>query len=279
MISDFISFEFGKLHYAYEDSSKKSTLLFLHSLNSSAASFAKLCDSLKNEYNCFCLDFPGHGLSDHIDIEKHVWYYSFEGLTKILIDFVDRLELKNIHVIGNSLGGNTAVRAIESLKELRSLMLVGSIQAKEKEQLFNIMYQDAPVDLLFKNKLSQKELELLTTTYVNESNHDHDGFKQMLFDIKRTDGNFREKFGESIEKQVWVDEPSLILNSQIPAQYFLGLEDKFIESVPYKNLLIEMGFAASQIHLIENGSHVPHLNDPQLCAKMISSYVSEICEK
>jgi pimeloyl-ACP methyl ester carboxylesterase len=61
--------------------------------------------------------------------------------------------------------------------------------------------------------------------------------------------------------------------------YILGRDDGFINSVAYKKALVDAGLAASQIHLLDHVRHVPQLDDPELCAKLIIEFVEQIQDK
>lgn len=276
MHSSFMDFNFGKIHYQHDSAGRKKTLLFLHAFHSSAVSFLNVCDQLKDQFNLFCLDFPGHGLSQHLDARKYPQYYSLSGLTAVLIEFVDRLKLKNLYILGNSMGGNAAVRAAPSLETIKGLILIGSAQAKTKEELFSIHFPTAPLELLFKTELSDPEIEVLTRAYVYKSKEAQEAFKQMAHDIRRTDGSFREYFRRNLETQEWVDEIQILKNSALPFLYILGLEDGFIDSLLYKKLLLEEGFQESQIKIVDRAGHAVHLNNPHLCAKLISEFINSV---
>jgi len=175
MPSSFMELEFGKLHYLHCMSDKTKTILFLHAVHSSSKSYLSVCDLLKDQFNLICLDFPGHGLSDHVDIEKHSWYYSMDGFTALLIKFIERLKLENLYIVGDSIGGNTAIRAMHALKMLRGVVLMRSAQAKTKEELFLLHYQTAPMNLLFQKELTDKECNILAASYVDPIKNEQNG--------------------------------------------------------------------------------------------------------
>lgn len=275
MHSSCMEFDFGKIHYQHLVSGNNKAILFLHSFNSSAASFAKVCDLLKDQANLYCLDMPGHGLSAHLDINKYSKYYSMSGFTVVLAEFLTQLKLKNLIIVADSAGGNAAIRIMRSFKEIKGIVLMGSIQAENKEQLFDIMFQHAPTDLLFQNELNQEEVEKLTAAYVAGSKDSH-GFKQMAYEIVHTDGNCREQFGQSLEIEEWPNEIQLIKESVMPLMYILGLQDGFINSIQYQKFLIAHGVKESQIQLLDEVGHCPHLNNPDLCANFILDFIQKI---
>lgn len=269
-----MKFEFGELHYQHFMSDKKTTILFLHAFHSSAASYSQVCDALKDQFNVVCMDFPGHGLSAHVNIGQYAWYYSMEGFTAVLIEFINRLKLKNLFIVGDSMGGNIAVRAMASLKMLDGLIIQGSVQAESVEKLFALHHSPGPVDILFQKEFTAQVCNVIAAAYVDPYKNEQKNFTQMVYDIKHTDSNCREQFAHSLETQVWVNERQLIQNSTVPLIYILGLQDGFINSIDYKKVLLEAGLQESQIHLLDQVRHVPHLDDPALCAKLIVEFIN-----
>ncbi len=276
MHSDIMEFEFGQLHYSHFMSGKDTTLLLLHAFHSSTASYEPLCALLKNQYNLVCLDFPGHGLSTHVDCNQYAWYYSMEGLTADLGELIERLQLSNYYIIGDSVGGNCAVRAINTLHGLSGLVLMGTVQARSVEMVFSLHHQTRALELLFQKERSQEEDQIVAAAYVNPSLHEGKPFQLMMHDLQHTDPNCREFFSKQLETQEWVDELQLIQDATIPLAYVLGEDDGFINSSHYKSVLIEAGLKDSQIHLLENVRHVPQLDDPQTTAKISENFFSNL---
>ena len=275
MRSDFMEFEFGQLHYKYVMSGKKETLLLLHAFQSSAASYAPICELLEDRYNLICLDLPGHGLSARLDCEQYSWFYSMAGFKEILVEFIKRFHLTHYYIVGDSVGGNCAVRAIASLSGLSGLVLMGSAQARTVEMIFSLHHQTEALELLFKKERSQAEDQVVATAYVSPKRHDGECFQLMMHDLQNTDPNCREYFSKQLETQEWMDELQIIQNSTIPLIYILGEDDGFINSPHYRNVLIESGLRDSQIHLLKDVRHVPQLDDPQTTAKLISDFIAE----
>lgn len=271
MKSSYMDFEFGQLHYQHSVFGKKNTIIFLHSFNSSAASYAKVCDLLKDDFNIFALDLPGHGLSSHIDINLHAWYYSLEGFTDILIQFINRLQLKHFFIVGDSVGGNMGVRALPSLNELQGLILMCSVQSDSTDKLFAVHHDSAALKILFNKDLSIEETNIIASTYLS-SLHTI-GLEQMIYDVSHTDGNCRKMFSYYMSAQPWVNEPQILRNTTIPFMYILGQQDGFINYAAYKAHLIEEGIEESRIKIMDNVGHVPPLEDPELCANLISGFI------
>lgn len=157
---------------------------------------------------------------------------------------------------------------------VKGLILIGSVQAKTRKELFNIHLPTAPLDVMFKTKLSDPEIEVLTRAYVYKSEETQEAFKQMAHDIRSTDSSFREYFRRNLETQEWIDEIQILKNSALPFLYILGLEDGFINSLLYKKLLLAEGFQESQIKILDRAGHSPQLDNPHLCAKLILDFIN-----
>jgi pimeloyl-ACP methyl ester carboxylesterase len=276
MRSDFMDFEFGQLHYQHVMSGKETTLLLLHAFHSSAASYEPLCELLKNHYNLVCLDFPGHGLSAHLDCEKYAWSYSMPGFTAVIIEFIKRFNLSNFYIVGDSVGGNCAVRAMQSLSGLRGLVLMGSVQARTVEMLFSLHHQTKALELLFKKQHSHEENQMIAACYVDPNHNAGESSQLMMHDLQATDPNCREYFAKQLGTQKWVDELQLVKEATTPLIYVLGEDDGFINSPHYRDMLMEeAGLKDSQIHCLKNVRHVPQLDDPKATANIISGFVKE----
>jgi pimeloyl-ACP methyl ester carboxylesterase len=234
-----MNFEFGQLHYSHAVSGKDTTLLLLHAFHSSTTSYEPLCALLKDQYNLVCLDFPGHGRSAHVDCYQHAWYYSMEGFTEILVEFIDRIKLSNYYIAGNSVGGNCAVRAMNALNGLSGLVLMASVQARSVEMVFSLHHQTKALELLFQKERSGKEDEIVAKAYVNPCLNGGKNLEGMIYDMQNTDPNCRELFAKQLETQKWVDELQIIQGSRIPLICVLGEEDGFINSPRYRDVLIE----------------------------------------
>jgi pimeloyl-ACP methyl ester carboxylesterase len=123
--------EFGRIHYSISSTNRPYTILFLHSFHSSAASFHHIEKHLKNQFNIVCLDFQGHGLSSHIQNEKFFSFYSVDGTAKVLLEFLNHANLTNFVIVGNSIGGNAAVRNLANLRDVKGLIASKPRQASK----------------------------------------------------------------------------------------------------------------------------------------------------
>lgn len=83
------------------------TLLFIHGLGNYAQVWFKLMDQLKEKYRCIALDLPGHGDSPETEQVKNI-----SSFAEVLEVFVAHLQLDDYLLVGHSMGGLTAMRAL-----------------------------------------------------------------------------------------------------------------------------------------------------------------------
>ncbi|WP_178991068.1 alpha/beta fold hydrolase [Winogradskyella schleiferi] len=96
------------------------TLLFVHGLSSNSDAWSKNMATLKAEYTCIALDLPGYGKSSKPEADYTPSYFA-----KVLHQFIEKLALKNIILIGHSMGGQASIKfATTYPKEIEKLILV-----------------------------------------------------------------------------------------------------------------------------------------------------------
>jgi pimeloyl-ACP methyl ester carboxylesterase len=90
---------------AYIDEGKgPSTLVFIHGLGSFIPAWEHNIVQLKKHFRCLALDLPGHGNSVRGDHPFSIYYYA-----EVVASFVQQLKLKNVILVGHSMGGQISV--------------------------------------------------------------------------------------------------------------------------------------------------------------------------
>jgi len=98
----------------------ETTLLFLHGLSSNADAWSKNIQELKEKYTCIAIDLPGFGKSS---IEAKEYTPTF--FANITHKVIHQLELKNVILIGHSMGGQASIKyALLHPEKVQKLILV-----------------------------------------------------------------------------------------------------------------------------------------------------------
>ena len=103
-----------RLHYLERTTRNPDyTLLFLHGLSSSSYLWVPLIKEFESgKSDIYCLDLRGHGLTD-----KPEGNYSLETLANDVLNFIKKKNLKNIIMIGQSMGGDLGVSICQKVNE------------------------------------------------------------------------------------------------------------------------------------------------------------------
>ncbi|HSF48882.1 MAG TPA: alpha/beta fold hydrolase, partial [Burkholderiales bacterium] len=87
-------------------------LVLLHTLRTQLDYFQKLVPALKSQYQLYVLDLPGHGQSTLLPTE-----YSEELFRKSVAEFIRQLDLRDITLVGESIGGTLALTVAAELPD------------------------------------------------------------------------------------------------------------------------------------------------------------------
>jgi pimeloyl-ACP methyl ester carboxylesterase len=106
------------INIAYKDEGSGQIILCLHALGHSSKDFASLYRLPLERFRIIALDFPGQGLSSTslVPVSSN-FYFSITN------KFIQLLGLKNIIVVGNSIGGAVAIRIANNNPNVRLLSL------------------------------------------------------------------------------------------------------------------------------------------------------------
>jgi pimeloyl-ACP methyl ester carboxylesterase len=107
---------------SYTDRGEGPPILLLHAALHDSTDYAPVCDALARGRRVIALDWPGHGASP-----TPTEPLGAPELGDLAVEFVDALDLSNVVVIGNSVGGYAACRiALERPQRVSGMVLVNT---------------------------------------------------------------------------------------------------------------------------------------------------------
>lgn len=95
-----------KVAYVDEGAGEQ-TLLFIHGLATYLPSWNKNIEVLKSRYRCIAIDLPGYGRSSKGNTTS-----SLNDYAEVVLKVIDELRLKNVILVGHSMGGQVAVTTV-----------------------------------------------------------------------------------------------------------------------------------------------------------------------
>lgn len=102
-----------------DEGKSEKVLLFIHGLGSYLKAWSRNFPELTKHFRCIALDLPGYGKSSKAIHSGKVSFY-----VEVLKEFIDKLELKNLTLVGHSMGGQISLSfAIKCPNQLDKLVL------------------------------------------------------------------------------------------------------------------------------------------------------------
>jgi len=111
----------ARIHYRDQGRRDALPVLLIHGANASLHTWEPWVDELSQAFRIITLDLPGHGLTGQVPEGA----YGSRALVDAVHEVVDALELGDLTIGGNSMGGGVAWRyALEHPDRIRALILV-----------------------------------------------------------------------------------------------------------------------------------------------------------
>ncbi|WP_425481235.1 alpha/beta fold hydrolase [Metabacillus lacus] len=103
------------VHYElYDRHSSKPVMVLIHGFLSSTFSYRRLIPLLMNEYRIIAIDLPPFGKSE----KSLKFVYSYRNMAKVVIEVLERLQVKKAVLVGHSMGGQISLIAAKENPEL-----------------------------------------------------------------------------------------------------------------------------------------------------------------
>ena len=265
--SKFIPIDGMNVHY--RDEGKGQVIVLLHGTGASLHTWDKWADELKNKYRVIRLDLPAYGLTGPHPDNK----YSISNYSKFLHSFVNKLELSDFILSGNSLGASISwhyASVYQDKVKLLSLLSPGGFITNDQESPLVIRLARAPV--------LRKILRYVTPRFfikntLKEVYYDNNKLTDQKIDTYRNmilRENNREAFiSRSLSNpKDYTDRLKLI---SIPTQVIWGNEDTWI---PVSNAkFFEAEIQNIRVDIMDETGHIPMEERPQESLDLLLDFI------
>jgi abhydrolase domain-containing protein 6 len=252
----------------YLEGGKGPTVLLLHGYSGNKDNWPRFAAYLTKEYHVIAPDIPGHGESMQLMSAK----YDIASQTERLHKFAKALNIKQFHIVGNSMGGRIAgAYAVRYPDEIISLGLfdaagVKSLQKSEVAKLF----EKGENPLLLKDAGDLNRI--MSLIFVNPPKMPYP-FKKMFIEKALANEQVNKKIANDIVTDINLLEKDLP-KIKAPTLILWGDKDKIIDvsSVP----VFEKGLKNHKTVIIGECGHTPMLEKPQETAKAYLAFIKDI---
>jgi pimeloyl-ACP methyl ester carboxylesterase len=135
----FISVHQHRIRY-WEEGQGASTVLLIHGISCSVLEWEHNIHALSQQHRVIALDLLGSGLSDlPLDAD-----YDMQAQARFVFDFMDAMGMKQVHIIGNSMGGCIALECAAMQPERVASLVLSAPAGVGKTTLFNFRLASLP---------------------------------------------------------------------------------------------------------------------------------------
>lgn len=255
------------IHFAYLEGGEGEPLMLLHGFGGNKDTFTSVSKFLVKHYRVIIPDIIGFGESAH----PHDVDYSPSAQVERLRLLSQSLNLKNLHLGGNSMGGQIAMLYSAMYpSEISSLWLISpaGLWSAPKTKIFKEIIETGHNSLIASNV---KEFKKVMAIGMNKPPFiPYPMLKELaqerIDNVELEKIIFQKMLDQSIEHE--------INGMEIPTLIVFGKLDRLI-SLETANVLNEH-LTNSQVSYVENAGHVAMFEKPQQCADEYISFRDSI---
>ena len=252
------------VHYQiYSDSPNKPWLMLIHGLFGNLDNLSALRKQFTDSFQVLSIDLPDHGKS------AFTHTFSFTHYSELICELVDSLKIKELSIIGHSLGGKVAMQIALNRHELISHLIVIDIAPVEYVSRHLDVFQGLN-NVVLANITSRKDADVALSKHVEVSStrqfllkslHHENGFWKWRFNLELLEKDYTKLSAAINISQPFVG-PVLFIKGEY-SDYLLP---------EYKHSVMQL-FPESRSKMISGTGHWLHAEKPEQCAKIITAFL------
>jgi len=246
-------------------------VLLIHGNSSCKEIFRYQIEQLRRiGYSVIAPDLPGHGRSD--DARKPMVTYSFPGYARVLRLMMERLGVREYHILGWSLGGHVGLELWYGLPNVRSLLITGTPPVILSPVGAERAFRQTPVmGLAGARVFSRKDVEAYGRAMLGQP---LDHRLRITRTIARTDGRARFWMVRNGLHGYGIDEVMAVRECRRPLAIVQGRQDPFVNTDYLKTLQYCNLWTGKPI--IVSSGHAPHWQNPELFNRFLRGFLAHV---
>jgi pimeloyl-ACP methyl ester carboxylesterase len=263
------------VHYRLRGPSSGAALVLLHGSNASLHTWEAWAERLADRYRVVTVDLPGHGLTGAVPGSD----YTYSGMTKILKEFTQAIDIEYFILGGNSMGGGVTLNyALTYPEDLAAIVLVDAAgldlpfdpkSAADLPLAFRLAgtwYANWTLTRITPRALVE---EGLRKSFSNAELVD-EAMVQRYRDLVRHPGN-REATGRRFAWYRDGRQPLAVEQVQLPALVLWGAEDRLIPLAVGEEM--HRRIAGSELVVLPGIGHIPQEEAATASAAAVRNFI------
>ena len=253
-------------HRTYELGPDKDWVVFVHGAGGSSSIWFKQIRAYSAQFNVLMVDLRGHGKSQHNDVQRRYLKYTFDDISKEVLEVLDHLEIEKAHFVGVSLG-SIIIRTLSELapERVASVVLGGAVVRLDFRSRFLV-----GVGHLFKRVIPYLWLYSLFAWIIMPRKRHR--LSRLLF-IKEAQHLCQKEFVRWFKLTYEVNPLLRFFREKelpIPTLYLMGDEDHLFLP-PVKSLVNQHRF--SELQIVSNSGHVCNVDQPDVFNRLSIDFI------
>jgi esterase len=249
----------------HSDSPDKPWIMLIHGLFGSMDNLSALRRQFTESFQVLSIDLPDHGKSAFTQT------FSFVQYANLISELLDRLEIKQLSIVGHSLGGKVAMQLALNQHELISHLIVLDIAPVAYTPRHSNVFQGLN-NVVLADLTSRKEADIALSEYIEDSSTKQFLLKSLYNENYVWNWRFNlallQKDYTKLSAAITSDDPYMG-----PVLFIKGEHSDYI-LLEHKQAVLQL-FPNSQSKMISGTGHWIHAEKPQLCVKLIRTFYSD----
>ncbi len=263
--------EIEKLKIYYENYGKGTPIILIHGHGESTYIWRYMVESLSKIFCVYSMDLIGFGYSDK-PLNSD---YSIRGMSKLVIDFMDELQIKEAILVCHSFAGKIGISTIiNNPKRIIGLVLLGCAIGKFKIwKSFQILQNKK----LGKGIIKRFNEKIATATLKRLHDDSYEITKRDICEFLRIKENegaihaFQSYFIQFMKENNYIENLEKIT---IPTLVIWGENDKFI-SINHGEFITE-NIKKAKLEIIEKCGHSISEDQPEKVSSLIVDFFKDL---
>ncbi|WP_176930140.1 alpha/beta fold hydrolase [Actinacidiphila guanduensis] len=247
-------------------------VVLVHGNSSSSRVWQTLLDGpFGARYRCLALDLPGHGeAAPAADPDD----YSVPGFAAAVASFVRAADLRDVVLVGWSLGGHAVLEAAGALGErVAGFAVFGTPPVRDGASFAQAYLPDGPLGIGFQETITPEEARAYAAGLLAPDSAVPLG--PLVADILATDPRVRGGVARSIAEGRFADEAALVAGLDRPLALLHGAEEQLV-SLAYLEALTAPTLWRGAVQVVPGAGHAVQLDRPGPLADLLDAFVRDL---